>query len=138
MSSDVAHGFEPATSGQLPGQHPERQSTWIEVCSIDRITVDRGVAALIEGVPVAIFRLSGDEVLAIDHVEPFTGVPVLARGIVGSAGDRDVVASPLHKERFDLRTGECLDAPGIWVRTWDVLVIDGLVSVLAQPNPSPL
>ncbi len=123
--------------GSVPIAHPELRSAWIDVCHVDRITVDRGVAAMICGIPVAIFRLAGGDVLAIDHVEPFTGVPVLARGIVGSVGNRDVVASPLHKERFDLRSGECLDVPGVWVRTWDVLVSDGQVSVLDRPNDSP-
>lgn len=130
MTNSVVGGSAPAT-------HPERQSVWIDVCPIDRITIDRGVAALISGIPVAIFRLVGDDLFAIDHVEPFTGTPVLARGIVGSVGHRDVVASPLHKERFDLRSGECLDVPGVWVRTWDVLVSDGQVSVLDRPNDSP-
>ena len=123
--------------GAVPVAHPERRSTWIDVCHVDRMTIDRGLAALIGGVAVALFRLTGDEVLAIDHVEPFTGAPVLARGIVGSVGDRDVVVSPLHKERFDLRSGECIDVPGTWVRTWDVLVSDGQVSVLDRPNDSP-
>jgi nitrite reductase (NADH) small subunit len=125
------------TQGSAPIAHPERQSTWVDVCRLDRLTIDRGVAALVGGIPVAIFRLADDEVLAIDHTEPFSGVPVLARGIVGSVGDRDVVVSPLHKERFDLRSGECLDVPGVWVRTWDVLVSDGQVCVLDRPNDSP-
>jgi nitrite reductase (NADH) small subunit len=121
----------------VPVAHPDRQSAWVEVCHVDRITIDRGVAVLVSGTPVALFRLVGNDVLAIDHVEPFSGAPVLARGIVGSVGIRDVVASPLHKERFDLRTGECLDVPGVWIRTWEVLVSDGLVNVLDRPNDFP-
>jgi len=34
----------------------------------------------------------------------------MARGIVGTRRDRDVVASPMHKQSFDLSTGACLDA----------------------------
>jgi len=33
----------------------------------------------------------------------------MARGIVGTRRDRDVVASPMHKQSFDLSTGACLD-----------------------------
>jgi len=43
---------------------------------------------------------------AIDNVDPFTGVAVaVARGIVGTRGEAPTVASPLHKQVFDLRTG---------------------------------
>jgi nitrite reductase (NADH) small subunit len=110
---------------------------WVDVCPLPRLTVDRGVAALIGSEPVALFRLAGDELYAIDHREPFTGAPVLARGLVGSAGEIPTVASPLHKERFDLRTGACLDAPGASVRTWPVRVRDGRVQIAAQPGTSP-
>ena len=55
-------------------------------CRLDELRVDRGVAALVDSVPVAVFRLADGSVAAIDHVEPFTGVPVLARGLVGSVG----------------------------------------------------
>ena len=37
---------------------------------------------------------------------------MLARGIVGTRGDVPFVASPMHKQAFDLRTGECLDDAG--------------------------
>lgn len=107
--------------------------TGIAVCALDDLTPDRGVAALVGGDAVAVFRLfdrrGSREVVAVDHVDPFTGVGVLARGLVGSVGDRTVVISPLHKQRFDLRTGECLDDPAVALRPWPVEVIDGVVHV---------
>ena len=109
---------------------------WTDVCRLDALIPERGVACLVEGEQVALFRLapldeggSSAAVLAVDHVDPFHGVGVLARGLVGSVGERDVVISPLHKQRFDLRTGECLDAPDVSVRTWEVAVADGTVRV---------
>lgn len=112
------------------------EAGWTEVCSLDALTPERGVACLVEGEPVALFRLepvddggSAATVLAVDHVDPFHGVGVLARGLVGSVGERDVVISPLHKQRFDLRTGECLDAPDVSLRTWAVDVAEGRVRV---------
>lgn len=96
--------------------------------ALDRLPADRGVAAIVGGHYVALFRIDG-EVLAVDHVDPLTGFPVLARGIVASVGHRLVVVSPLHKQRFDLRTGECLDESEVTIRTWPVEVVHGRVLV---------
>lgn len=110
---------------------------WVEIAAIERLLNERGVAALVGDAPVAVFRVC-DEVFAIDHIEPFTGAPVLARGLVGSTGD-DVlyVASPLHKQRFCLRTGACLDDPSASVRAWPVRVSDGAVYVASEPVIGP-
>ena len=45
--------------------------------------------------------------------------------------DTDVVfvASPLLKQRFDLRTGVCLDDPAVVVPSYEVRVVDGMVVV---------
>ena len=104
-------------------------TAWTVVAQLEELPVDRGVAALVEGEAVAVFRLADGTLAAIDHVEPFTGVPVLARGLVGSVGDVTFVASPLHKQRFDLHTGRCLDDPAVAVRVWPVTVADGIVRV---------
>lgn len=104
----------------------------VEIAPVEGLPVERGVAALVGNRPVAVFRLADDEVVAIDHHDPFTGAPVLARGIVASVGDRDVVVSPLHKQRFDLRTGECIDDPRVHVRTWPVAVVDGVARIVLE------
>jgi len=101
---------------------------WQDVCRLDDLTVERGAAALVAGHPVALFRLD-DEVLGIDDVDPFWGVAVLSRGIVGFLGGRDTVASPLLKQRFDLRTGACIDDASVSVATWAVRVHLGRVEV---------
>lgn len=103
-----------------------------DVIALERLPAERGVAVLVDGEYVALFRID-DEVLAVDHVDPFTGSPVLARGIVASVGDRVVVASPLHKQRFDLRTGACLDDGDVTIRTWPVHVVGG--RILVGPTP---
>lgn len=115
------------TTDDLRPATPVSHNNWVPIAPLEQITLDRGVAALVEEHPVAVFRLTGGALVAIDHVDPFTGVPVLARGLVGSVGNRTVVASPLHKQRFDLHTGECLDKPAVTVRTWPVEERDGLV-----------
>jgi len=107
---------------------------WVDVCALDRLTVDRGSAALVADRPVALFRLDGDEVLAIDDVDPFWGVAVLSRGLVGCVGGRDTVASPLLKQRFDLRTGACLDDRSRPVAAWPVRIHRGRVEVGRLPS----
>ena len=54
---------------------------------------------------------AGDgELHAIDNVDPCSGASVLSRGLVGDVDGVATVASPMYKQRFDLRTGRCLDA----------------------------
>jgi nitrite reductase (NADH) small subunit len=111
--------------------HDVDSMAWTVVVRLEDLRTDRGVAALVGDQPVAVFRLGDGTLAAIDHVEPMTGVPVLARGLVGSTGDVTYVASPLHKQRFDLVTGQCLDDASVSVRVWHVAVIDGHVCVAA-------
>jgi nitrite reductase (NADH) small subunit len=111
--------------------HVEDTMAWTVVARLEDLGTDRGVAVLVDDLPVALFRLADGTLAAIDHVEPISGVPVLARGLVGSAGDVKYVSSPLHKQRFDLVTGECLDDASVSVRTWAVTVIDGNVCISA-------
>jgi nitrite reductase (NADH) small subunit len=109
-----------------------KTATWTRVCALADLTPDRGVAALVDGEPVALFRLSAghDDVVAISNIDPFSGASVLSRGIVGSKGDVVTVASPIYKQRFDLRTGACLDDPTMRVRSHDARVVDGWIEVL--------
>jgi nitrite reductase (NADH) small subunit len=62
---------------------------------------------------VAVFHVkdAAQPLFAIDNVDPNANASVLSRGLVGSLGDRIVVASPIYKHHFDLRSGECLEAP---------------------------
>jgi nitrite reductase (NADH) small subunit len=103
---------------------------WRPVCSIDHLPHDRGVAALVDGTQVALFRLLGaDRIYALGNVDPFSGVGCLSRGIVGDVAGEPMVASPLHKQRFSLQTGRCLDDPDAGVETFDVRVAGEIVEV---------
>ena len=110
--------------------------TWVDVCALEELAPDRGVCALVDRHQVAVFRVAdgpgGDvEVLALSNWDPFSRAFVLSRGIVGSKGDRLKVASPVYKQSFDLRTGQCLDDPSASVPVFDARVIDGRVQVAA-------
>jgi nitrite reductase (NADH) small subunit len=103
---------------------------WHAVCRLDRLPKDRGVAALVDGTQVAIFRLSGDdELYALSNVDPFSGVGCLSRGIVGDIGGEPMVASPLHKQRFSLQTGKCFDDPAVSVDVFEARIAGDVVEV---------
>ncbi|UJB41905.1 nitrite reductase small subunit NirD [Streptomyces sp. A1-5] len=94
---------------------------WFTVCDLHRLAPGRGVAALLpDGRQVALFRDREDRLYGIDNRDPFTGAPVLARGLTGTADGRPFVASPLLKQRFDLETGGCLDDPSVSVPAYQV------------------
>ena len=101
---------------------PSSIANWTPICTIDDILPGTGVCALVEGRHVAVFRLGQDQFFGIDNVDPKSGASVLSRGLVGSLGDRWVVASPLYKNHFDLRTGECLEAAEHSVSTHHVRI----------------
>ena len=105
--------------------------TWTAVCRYDDLQPERGAAALISGEQVALFRAFDGSLYAIGNRDPFTGAFVLSRGIVGTRGGIPTVASPLHKQVFDLRSGICLDDETAAAGVFGVRVRDGLVEVAA-------
>jgi nitrite reductase (NADH) small subunit len=109
----------------------EVESTvWTPVCAFEQVPVDRGVAALIRGRQVAVFRLHGDgDLYALGNIDPFSGIGCLSRGLVGDHGGEPMVVSPLHKQRFSLRSGICLDDPSVNVARYDVRLAGGTVEV---------
>lgn len=105
-------------------------TSWVDVCPIEDLLVDRGVCALAHGQQIAIFRVSpSDELYAVSNFDPIGKAFVMSRGIVGSRGDVPKVASPLYKQSFDLRTGECLEDPTVRLPTYSVELVDGVVRV---------
>jgi nitrite reductase (NADH) small subunit len=121
------------TSGPT-GRNPmtldeSEQATYTAVCRIDDIEVEGGVAALVEGAAVAIFRTHDGNVYAMSNWDPCSNASVMSRGIVGTRGDVPFVASPMYKQAFDLRNGQCLDDAAVQIPTYDVRVVDGTVLV---------
>lgn len=106
---------------------------WTVVCSSSAVPTERGVAALLGDVQVAIFRTFDGTLYALDNRDPFTGVQVLSRGIVGSrrveGTEVPTVASPLLKQVFSLRDGRCLDSEDVTVAVYAIRERDGVVEV---------
>lgn len=105
---------------------------WVAVCRLEDLAPERGAAALVAGEQLALFRTHTDDVYAVQQLDPYSGGHVMSRGIVGTRGDAPTVASPMYKQVFDLRTGECLDPVGRQpqhLRTWATEVREGVVHV---------
>ena len=105
------------------------------VCCLEDIVPNTGVAALVDGKQVAVFRLrddgtSGDSVHAIGNFDPFSRANVLSRGIVGDLSGEPVVASPVYKQHFSLLTGRCLEDTSVTVPVFRALVDGADVFVL--------
>src|SRR5215831_16112419 len=103
----------------------------MKVCRLDDIVPDTGVAALVRGEQVAIFRID-QQIYAIGNRDPFSGANVLSRGIVGDLKGELVVASPVYKQHFSLLTGRCIEDPAVRVPVYRARVEEG--SVLVEPT----
>jgi len=107
----------------------ERTTTWLPACAVADLEPGWGEVALMGDRMVALVRVEREEVYAVDHHDPHTGAPVMARGIVGSRGERPTIASPLHKEVYDLGTGECFTDPALGLRTYRTRIVGGMIQV---------
>ncbi|RYG72491.1 nitrite reductase small subunit NirD, partial [bacterium] len=104
------------------------------VCELDDILDMAGVCALVDEEQVALFRV-GDAVYALENRDPFSDAQVLSRGLVGDLQGEVVVASPVYKQHFVLRTGRCLEDEAVALRSWNCGVLDGRVWVESQRAP---
>ena len=135
-----ASDFDPLlTLKEEPTMNGERlEQCWTPVCDLNDIVPDTGVCALINGAQVAIFHVADGKsnntdasVFALDNFDPNSQASVLSRGLIGSLGERVVVASPIYKHHFDLRTGECLEMPEHSVTAYPARIAAGKVWVAA-------
>ncbi|MEQ9450059.1 MAG: nitrite reductase small subunit NirD [Pseudomonadales bacterium] len=103
---------------------------WQTVCTTSDLLADGGICVNFQDNQVAIFFAAANNSLyAIDNYDPIGAAYVLSRGIFGSLGEAVVVASPLYKQHFDLRTGQCLEQPELKVAVYDVQIVDESVQL---------
>lgn len=106
---------------------------WIDICHLEDLTPNRGVAALLGDQQVAIFYLAKDEaVYAIHNYDPIGKANVLARGIVGDVKGEVVVASPLYKQHFSLISGQCVEDENVRVPVYKVRIVEGRIQVCSE------
>ena len=108
-------------------------TTWHNVCTLADITPNTGAAALIGKRQIALVRVVDrtgvEQLYGISNWCPFAKAMVISRGIVGSKGDIPKIASPIYKQGFDLRSGQCLDDPTVKIPVYAVRISDGVVQV---------
>ena len=111
-------------------QTPTNTNQWVTVCKVTDIEPNTGVCALINEEQVAIFRIGEtEEVYAIGNFDPFSKAYVLSRGIIGDRNGILKVASPIYKQNFNLKTGECLDDESVTIPSYPVQIVDGSIQV---------
>ena len=108
---------------------PTDSAEWQSACAVTDLEPSWGEALLIRMKQIALFFISADEIYAVSHKDPATNAFVIARGIVGSKGDRPTVASPLLKHVYDLGTGECYTDPSFVLETYRTRVVGGQIEV---------
>ena len=92
------------------------------ICEKKDLIANSGVCAMVDGQQIALFYLPKEtpQIYAIGNWDPIGKANVLSRGMVGDINDRLVVASPLYKQHFDLKTGECLEDGEVKVPVYSV------------------
>ncbi|MDN2481540.1 nitrite reductase small subunit NirD [Vibrio agarivorans] len=109
---------------------PATTTSWLTVCTLADLSPNTGVCALVAGKQVAIFNCQRSGALyAIDNYDPIGNANILSRGIIGSINDQPVVASPLYKQHFHLKTGVCLEEPKYSVSTYSVRNHQGFIQI---------
>lgn len=105
-------------------------SNWIDICALDDLPPDSGVCALVAGKQVALFYLTKiREVYAVANFDPIGKANVLSRGMVGDLGGEPMLASPLYKQHYSLRTGACFEYGHIKIATYPVRIDNNRVAV---------
>lgn len=103
---------------------------WQDVCSINDLQPDSGVCALVAGQQVAVFYMvKGQAVYAIHNYDPIGKANVLSRGLIGDVKGEPVVASPLYKQHFSLKTGICLEDATVKIPAYPVRIVNGRVEI---------
>ncbi len=105
-------------------------SEWIDVCSENDLQPDSGICALIGNKQVAIFYShKNGAVYAINNYDPFGKANVLSRGLIGDIKGMPMVSSPLHKQHFNLQTGECFEDKDMNIEAYSIRIEKGRVEV---------
>jgi nitrite reductase (NADH) small subunit len=125
----MSQGQQAVALDAAMNQSASQLGAWHPVCALEDIWPNMGVCALVEGRQIAIFRLQDNQLYALDNYDPHSDANVLSRGIVGDLSGERVVASPIYKHHYQLRTGVCVEDASISLKTYSVELRDDTVWV---------
>jgi nitrite reductase (NADH) small subunit len=99
-----------------------KQTRWVTIGNKNDLIPNSGVGTQVGSEQVALFWIPelDNRVFAVSNYCPFSGVHIIARGIIGDIAGEPVVASPLYKQHFSLTDGHCIEKPEVILNTWEV------------------
>ncbi|EGU48287.1 nitrite reductase (NAD(P)H) small subunit [Vibrio orientalis CIP 102891 = ATCC 33934] len=97
------------------------------ICRLDELPPYQGCSAMIGGEQVALFNIPSAGVFAVQNWDPIGQAFVISRGIVGDVKGQLCVASPLYKQHFCLKSGQCIENDEVKLCVYPVAVENGNV-----------
>ncbi|MBU1311156.1 MAG: nitrite reductase small subunit NirD [Gammaproteobacteria bacterium] len=102
------------------------------LCQQQDLVPFSGVAARFGRHAIALFYLPGEEVelYGVSHIDPASGAPVMAHGLLGESKGEFYLAAPLHKQQYRLSDGQCLSDSTLKLQVFNVQLQHGQVWLL--------
>lgn len=105
-------------------------SAWIDVCALADLQPDSGVCALVAGRQIALFYFTKtQQVYAVDNFDPVGEANVLSRGMIGDISGEPMLASPLYKQHYSLKTGLCFEDAELRIAVYPVKIDNHRVAI---------
>ena len=100
----------------------------IKIANINEFKNGSSKIIIHDGTPIAVFK-NGGEFFAIDNRCPHRGASLGDGHISG-----DVVTCPWHAWQFSVSTGQALENPNCFVKTFPVYIEDDIVKLKYDPK----
>ena len=111
---------------------PKIQQQAVYLCQQQDLVPFSGVAARFGRHAIALFYLPGQQVelYGVSHLDPASGAPVMAHGLIGESGGEFYIAAPLHKQQYRLSDGQCLSDSTLKLQVFNVQLQHGQIWLL--------
>ena len=100
----------------------------IEIANIKEFTTQKTKIIIHDGTPIAIYKIE-DDFFAIDNRCPHRGASL------GDGTIRDkIIICPSHSWEFSLKSGQALENPNCFIKTFPVFVENDIVKLEYDPK----